>query len=224
MTGREEAWKLRLKRALIYFSILLFACVLAAFVAVSPLILRDLSRAEGLNWGQLSSVGSTFGAVSAVIASLALLAVALSIGLSIRQGKASQLQQWRTLHVELLRISLDSPELLECWGPFGGTDDPKNRASFIYTNLIISHWQTQYEIGAISEVELRVISSALFQGATGQQFWHAVGAIRKQTSTTRRARKFHAILDEEFLGAVASSSASRSHDRPASAAPETGAL
>lgn len=41
-------------------------------VAFSPLALRVLSSQVSTNWGQLSEVGQTYGAISALIAALAL--------------------------------------------------------------------------------------------------------------------------------------------------------
>jgi hypothetical protein len=56
---------------------------------------------------------------------------------------------------------------------------------------------------ALGENRLRAISREMFQGRAGQRFWRAARDVRIATSETTSARRFHEILDEEYLRALA---------------------
>lgn len=52
-----------------------------------------------------------------------------------------------------------------------------------------------------------------FQATPGRRFWADTRALRIDTSETRRARRFHQILDEEYLKAIAPGPSSRPDTR-----------
>ena len=81
----------------------------------------------------------------------------------------------------------------------------------MYVNMIISEWQTSFESGALGENRLRAIAGEMFQGKVGRAFWESARDIRIATSETKRARRFHQILDEEYRCA----SVTPPGDRPA---------
>jgi hypothetical protein len=43
----------------------------------------------------------------------------------------------------------------------------------------------------------------MFSAAPGRRFWTATRRVRQQVAQTRRARRFHEILDEEYENAIA---------------------
>lgn len=190
-------------RALGFVLVVLVVGFSIAAVAVSPLALKVAEDAFGVTeWTTLSSIGQAYGATSAILAGLGLLGVGVSLALQTRESKTNREQNLRTLHLELLRMSLDDPQYVECWGPFAGSDDPLLRKQHLYTNLIVSHWQMVYEIGYLKEVELRAILQGFFDGEIGRDFWESGREIRVETSSTMRAKRFHRVMDEEFRRSV----------------------
>jgi len=206
MSATSERWKRGSRHGAFWAVLGLLVLAIIGLVAASPIALSRLSNVKNVDWSKLSLVGQTYGAVSAVIASLALVAVAISILLTVRQGAAARDQQLRSLHLELLQISLQTQSLLDTWGPVGALTNRDDRAKHLYANLIVSHWQTEYEIRAISETELRSISRSFFEGSVGREFWNSAKTVRAKTSTTRRSIRFHEILAEEFALATGGSS------------------
>lgn len=150
---------------------------------------------------QLSDVGQTYGAASAILAALALGGVAVSLVLQRRESKAAREQALRGLHTDLLRMSLDDPEFMECWGIIGKSVDRSWHRQHIYLNLIVSHWQMMWEIGALTEEHVRILARGIFRGPLGFRYWKEARDVRLVAEKGRAARDFHAIVDDEFLRA-----------------------
>jgi hypothetical protein len=110
-----------------------------------------------------SLIGQTYGAASAVLSIFALGGIIVSLILQSREARANREQGLRALHVELVKLSLTDPLYLDCFGPFGArpTTTFVNSTSF---NLLVSHWETMWEVGGIQEPHLRALASDLFAG------------------------------------------------------------
>ncbi|GAA2486966.1 DUF6082 family protein [Winogradskya humida] len=152
---------------------LIVLAILGALGAVllSPFALSRLPAGERVDWGTLSDVGQTYGAASAVLSVLALGGVAVSLHMQRRESKAAREQSIRGLHTELLRMALDDETFLECWGSIGDPVDVAWYRQHIYLNLIVSHWQMMWEIGALTEAHLRLTAAGLFGGPLGRRYW-----------------------------------------------------
>ncbi|WP_201776555.1 DUF6082 family protein [Allosalinactinospora lopnorensis] len=166
-------------------------------VGVSPLGLRVFDGADG-EWERLSLIGQTYGAVSALIAVLALVGVAVTLVFQARETRRAIEETRRQAMSELLRMAMDDPDLDECWGPVPDGEDPKTRKQQLYTNMIISQWASAFEIGALPEERLRAVAREMFQGAVGYAYWTRARDMSSMTEGTRRERRFVAILDEEY--------------------------
>ncbi|MCO5971752.1 DUF6082 family protein [Actinoallomurus soli] len=97
-------------------------------------------------------------------------------------------------------MAMEDPDLDECWGPVPQPDDPKTRKQLLYTNMIIAEWSLSFETRALPEARLRVIANEMFQGHVGRVYWSNARETRLSTSASRRERRFHEILDEEYQG------------------------
>jgi hypothetical protein len=95
-------------------------------------------------------------------------------------------------------------------GPYFASENPDAQREHMYVNLIVSHFQINYELRAIGERHLRESAYILLSGEAGQRFWIGARELRLRTSDTRRDRHFHEIMDEEYQRALRS---------PATAAP-----
>src|SRR3954452_12211850 len=77
--------------------------------AVVPLALHIFAD---ISWSELSDVGQAYGGLAAILATLSLGAVAISVFLQARETRTAQEHGARLLHLELVRMSLDDPTLL----------------------------------------------------------------------------------------------------------------
>jgi hypothetical protein len=66
-----------------------------ALILLSPLALSWLDTLAGVNWSRLSEIGQTYGAASAILATLAFGGVAVSVFLQAQQIKTSFCSLWR---------------------------------------------------------------------------------------------------------------------------------
>lgn len=184
--------------------VLLVLAILGALgsVALSPALMNRFgpvgtpeTQAE---WQRLSNIGQTYGAASALLSVLALLGVAVSLVMQARESRAAREQARRALHFELLRMAMDDPFYLAVWGPFAPSDKDLYR-EHMYANLIVSHWQTDWDVGTLDEEHLREISAVFFQGPAGHRFWGNTRDMRLKAERRHRKRgRFIRILDDEW--------------------------
>ncbi|WP_433531681.1 DUF6082 family protein [Micromonospora sp. CA-263727] len=143
-----------------------------------------------------------YGAASAILAGLALSGVVTSLIIQAREAKAAREQTLRALHTDLLKMAIDDPGLLECWGPIEESSDVEWFRKHVYTNLIVTHWQLMWEVDVLSEPHLEILADQFFEGAAGRRFWAEARGPRRRAETSRRARRFTAVLDERYLAAL----------------------
>ena len=65
---------------------------LLSLVLFSPLLLRELTHVKGIDWQQLSNVGQTYGAASAILSGIALVGVVFSLLVQARQAKTERIR------------------------------------------------------------------------------------------------------------------------------------
>jgi hypothetical protein len=188
-------------RPLILLLTVLLVLLSVALVVLSPFALDALG--EGEEWARRSEIGQTYGAAAALLSVLALAAIGVSLVLQAREAKIAREQASRATHTELLFMAMENPIYRECWGPFTTAQDEREFKQQLYTNLIVSYWQSRYELGTFTEAHLRHGAGTLFMGAPGRRFWEQAREPRLRTSQTRKAKRFHTILDEEYRKAVA---------------------
>jgi hypothetical protein len=128
-----------------------------ALVVVSPLALRQLGSLRGTNWAQLSNIGQTYGAASALLTGLALIGVAGSMVFQARTIQVSREWSARQHHMHLMEMTLANPLYQPCWGAdpkvYGGPDKFPQQ---LFVNLIVSMWQNDYVLGGFREQALRI--------------------------------------------------------------------
>lgn len=172
-------------------------------VAFSPLALRGMSVLPGMNWGELSNVGQTYGAVSAILSALALIGVAISVALQRRESRFSRLEASRTRHHEMVLLALENPSYLQVIeGPSHLALDV--RRFFVYINLYLQYWQMLWEFSDISVEELRVHARGIFSNDVGCEYWRRNGYLRQRNDNTKKEREFDRILDAVYREVVAS--------------------
>ncbi|MFC4869523.1 DUF6082 family protein [Streptomonospora arabica] len=175
----------------------LLAVVVVGLVVLSPL---GLGAVEGVSddWEDLSFIGQTYGAASALLAGLALLGVVATLVLQARETRMSRELALRDSNSELLRMAMEDAEYARCWGANLPMPDRAEQRRSMYTNMIVSQWEMAYDSRAMGDEHVRVLARGLFAGRIGWEFWNRVRAVRLRTAESRRSRRFHRILDEEF--------------------------
>jgi hypothetical protein len=188
----------RLARLILLASV---SVLLLGAVGATPLYLQ-LLRGDTDNWEELSFIGQTYGAASAILSVFALAGIAISLLLQSKEAKAARIQAMRSLHVDLMTMAIDDPSLLSCWGP--SALEPEERKQQMYVNLMVSHWQMMWLVGELSEEHLRVQARAVFAGPVGRAFWSRMADTRLRVEGPGRTRQFHLIMNEEYAKAVES--------------------
>jgi hypothetical protein len=188
-------------RATVAVTILLLVIVAMGLVILSPLALPALDSDGQTDWGRLSDIGQTYGAVSAVVAAIALIGVMVSLVIQGREMKQARKNARRALHVELMRMAMDDPSYMEAWGPYD-TDTFAAERQQTYVNLIVAHWYAEYEVGEMPDVLLRATAAEVFAGVPGRRYWNDVGRFWRDNYSGRRARRFHQVLEETYQEAI----------------------
>ncbi|HWE87850.1 MAG TPA: DUF6082 family protein [Pseudonocardiaceae bacterium] len=169
-------------------------------VVVSPWALRAIGGSN-LDWNRLSSIGQTYGAVSAIIAAVALLGVVASLVVQRREAKAARINAQRNHHVDLMRMAMEDPLYMDCLGQYltENFDTKRQRA---YVNLLVAQWFSQYEIGEFNDKRLRVAATNVLTSLPGRGYWEAARQYWRENYSGRRARRFHRVLEEAYQEAV----------------------
>lgn len=182
-------------------AILLLVIVSTGLVVLSPLALRALDNGDEVDWNRLSNIGETYGAVSAIVAAVALLGVTTSLVIQSREAGAARKNARRAHHVELMRMAMDDPRYMECWGPYL-TESFAAEGQYTYVNLIVAHWYSEYEVGELSDTLLRATAASVFASVPGRVYWRSTGTFWRDNYAGRRAWRFHRVLEEAFQEAI----------------------
>jgi hypothetical protein len=184
------------------------AVVALAIVSIvaSPMALLLLDTRD-VDWNRLSSIGQSYGAVSAILSAAAVGGVVVALMLQNEQARDARHFAIREVHRELLRMAIDKPALLEAWGPLpGGTvNDP---ALIVYTNLVLNYLVLLHETGTASIDEIRLHIGSIVQSRWMREYWAQTVAIWR-TGIEGRGRLVVEVLDEEFKRADSSVSSDR---------------
>ncbi|WP_125620585.1 DUF6082 family protein [Actinomadura sp. WAC 06369] len=190
------------RRRVTKINVTLLAIVVIGLIGASPWFLRAFDGPTS-RWERLSFIGQTYGAASALVAAFALVGIVATLIFQARETKIAREEARRVAIAELLKMAMDDPDLDEAWGPVPEGEDRRARRQLMYINMIISEWQMSFETKALPEVRLRAISREMFSGRPGRAFWREAREVRLSTSESKRARRFHQILDEEYRRAPA---------------------
>jgi hypothetical protein len=175
-------------------------------VIVSPFALVELAHSR-LNWSQLSNIGQTYGAVSALLSSLALFGVVISLLYQARANRIAYEQTFRTFQLDLLKMELEDPSLMTATGAPWGFPIPSDFMSlrqFVYVQMWLSSFAGRYVIGELSDATARdIVANEVFRSSAGRSYWAATGQSQLKTSKGRLHR-FCRLLDDEYKKALSS--------------------
>lgn len=186
-----EAWRLGGRTAIVV------GCAVAVTgFMIFPLILHQLG---GTSWSRLGDIGQAYGTLAAILTGLSLVAVAVSVSLQARDARTNHEHGARMLHLELVRMALNDPDLFRPPGePWHSLPDTEIRRQ-LFTNLWVMLWRTFYRLNYMSESALRIaVSEQLFGDHFGRRFWERSRGQQIAGARGRRERKFYRIIDDEY--------------------------
>ncbi|MFI8532831.1 DUF6082 family protein [Streptomyces aquilus] len=174
-------------------------------ILATPFILNALAPSD-LDWGQLSNVSQTYGALSVLFSAAALAGVAVSLWYQARQTQIAHEAARRDAHRELIILALGDGSLLECWEPPNTPMTAARRKQILFTNLIVSNWESDFKLGNLGEAALQDMFDGHFAGEIAREHW-AVGGhgwrVSAELSVDPMRRHFFEIADERYARAVA---------------------
>ncbi|MEU8340049.1 MULTISPECIES: DUF6082 family protein [Micromonospora] len=138
---------------------------------------------------------------STAISMIALAGVALSLLMQRKQTRISQVQASRTMRLELVKPALDDPELLAAWGYREETPAAEARLR-AYTNLVFAYLLTAFDLGTITEPELRSEMRRKFESGKIRDFWKNSRQAYLEPSFQSRERLFARIVDDAYRAAL----------------------
>jgi hypothetical protein len=199
---------------------------LLAGVGVAAILARQGGTEEWRTW---SDVGQTFGVLSSIISSLALLAVVITA----RQNRAEleRQRQFLThshaelratshahlgmLHQQLVNMSIEDEDLAAVW-PAIDLDVPAHvNRQFRYANLIYSFQLRAMQSENYSEAAIMESLRYLFSSPVMRAYWHATESGRRQLDPEGSEFVFARRVDRicaEYEIVVARSARSPLHD------------
>jgi hypothetical protein len=185
--------------------------IVAGLITLSLVIFSPfaITRLQGLSkeWAELSDIGSTYGGISALISSLALGAVVVSLIYQARAGHTAREQSIRSLQQQLIRMEMDDPALMTAMGAPWGLPIPAESAeirAYLYIHMWTTFWAGNYVVGELTgQAARKLVKNELFNSIAGRKYWTT---IRENVLSTNEGkyRHFALIVDEEYWKVVAS--------------------
>lgn len=175
---------------------LVVALAASLLVLASPLALGYLDDAGDRDWRRLSEIGQTYGAVSALLAMVALGGVALSLALQARSARLERDHAYRSVHLGLIEMAIQNPDLLDCFA-FGTATSTAERRQNLYCNQLYQALEMGYGVGAISDDYLRSSAREVLGAPAGSRWWRETRPHRPRPRD-RSSQRVLAVLDEEW--------------------------
>jgi hypothetical protein len=192
------------RRSVLTVTMVLSLIAALILVIASPFALETLARSRR-DWSQLSNIGQTYGAVSALLSSLALAGVAISLLYQARDSQTAHEDVSRRFQHELLKMELEDVSLMNAFGaPYGLpiSADFTSIRQFLFVHMWVSYLAGNYAIGESSKSAIRTFAAnELFRSKAGRGYWDAVGEVQLRDSIGRR-NHFFRVLDDEYKKAI----------------------
>ncbi|KUL22325.1 DUF6082 family protein [Actinoplanes awajinensis] len=168
-------------------------------VLTVPLVMVALSGAA-LPWTKLADVGDAFGGASAVLSAVALSGVGASLLFQQRQIRQELADLDRQQHMELLKLAIENPELIEVLdSDTAAGDHPRHE---VYANLTLMYWLAIWQLGEIDDDELRRMSASMFRSPITRRWWTRVGGTWIGTRLHPERGRFLEIITLECQAAA----------------------
>lgn len=193
---------------------ILVIVTLLAGVGIAAILARQGAPAD---WSRWSDVGQTFGALSSIISGLALVAVVVIARAQYRemQQNRREMEHQRDslighhmelkraaaanlgmLHLEILKMSIEDPELADVWPPFEPGLPPDLNRKYLYANAI---YQFQFRVmmaGDYNDEQITASLRYLFTSPHMRGYWRAAAFARTTLPPGSQEWAFATRIDE----------------------------
>jgi hypothetical protein len=190
--------------------------VLLAGIGIAALIGRRGSTDLWVRWG---NVGQTFESVNAIFSGLAFVALVVTFAIQFQELRMQRIElkmqreamnssngelhrsaeaDLRTLHVELIKMAIDDPQLAAVWPEFERGIPPERNRQYLYANLIIQHVWLNLQIGNYSDDEARGMLRYMFSNPLVRNYWATSEAIRRWFVADTPEQVFSRMVDDLF--------------------------
>ncbi|MFF6903917.1 DUF6082 family protein [Streptomyces hydrogenans] len=123
---------------------------------------------------------------------------------SLRLAEEQHQQQLRLgtarLHQEMLTSMEADPEHWAIWAKDGRS--PEQMGEFIRVNKQISYHHVSFELGLVTEAELRVRARSVMERDAVRRFWADTRAFRAEETQSPLTTMFMEIFDREYVAAI----------------------
>jgi hypothetical protein len=156
---------------------------------------------------RFSNAGQFYTIISALVSSLALVGVVVSLLYQARAGHTAREQAIRSLQQQLIRMEMDDPTLMTAIGAPWGLPIPAESARIrdhLYIHMWATFWAGNYVVGELNVAAVRGVARAeLLSSEAGRTYW---AAVRERALSTNEGRylRFARIVDEEYQKLIAS--------------------
>ena len=184
------------------------AITVVAFLIYVGILLASSWPIEDFSIYKASLFGDSFGIFASFFSGLAFIGLLYTI---YQQGEELKLQreemsksvatQIRQLHYSLLSMAMTDKSLEAVWEETREISGEPSFKQKSYVNLIISHWEMQFEHRLLTEEQLNSILSVYMPRPHFQKFWEDCNTIRSQlasSASVNTTQKFHELLEDAY--------------------------
>jgi hypothetical protein len=134
--------------------------------------------------------------IATIVSSIALIAVAVGLILQGRQLSANRIQIMREMHLELMKVGMENPELGASVYEYA---DVTEFAKMSLINFTLKFLETGYSLKTISEGSVTLQAAELFRSEFTRTCW-ATGMrkVYEAEAGTRMEREFFSLVDSAF--------------------------
>jgi hypothetical protein len=188
--------RLRIRRGFL-LTLAMFMCL----IAIALIIFLPLA------FTRLSNVAKFYRTIPALVSSLALVGVAISLLYQARAGRTSREQAIRSLQQQLIKMEMDDPALMTAIGAPWGLPIPAVSESIrahLYVHMWATFWAGNYVVGELNAAAVRGVARAeLLSSKAGRAYW---AAVRERVLSTNEGKylRFARIVDAEYQKIIAS--------------------
>jgi Family of unknown function (DUF6082) len=141
----------------------------------------------------MAAMESVLSVMATAISCIALIGVAVSLILQTNQLKANRVQIVREMHLELIRIGIENPDLS---ASVNGSLNFPEAALF---NFILKFLETGYLLKTITPKSIALQAASLFQSENARNWWDGgVREVYEAEAETKAMREFFTIVNDAF--------------------------
>jgi hypothetical protein len=160
-------------------------------------LLQAAGTPEG--WAVLGNIGDSFGAMNAIVSGMAFAALVATLWLQSRELALQRSElamqrdaisqsrdelhrsaeaSLRTLHVEMIRMSIDDAALAAVWPPLDPKASQETERQYLYANLIYSHLWLGRRSGDYTENQVENALRYMFTSPIFRDYWRVAANAR----------------------------------------------